>query len=110
MTNSVVSPDPALIRCGGFELPVEEIRGHRLVVIAHRGQLEPFAGARLQAVFLHQPDHTLPADLLVLLDSDPREYGGLPYRCLLSANDAWTSTFRRRSSRACVDSGRCRQA
>ena len=68
MTNSVVSPDPALIRCGGFELPVEEIRGHRLVVIAHRGQLEPFAGARLQAVFLHQPDHALPADLLVLLD------------------------------------------
>ena len=39
-------PDPALIRCGGFELPVEEIRGHRLVVIAHRGQREPFAGAR----------------------------------------------------------------
>ena len=61
-------PDPALIRCGGIELPVEEIRGHRLVVIAHRGQREPFAGARLQAAFLHQPDHALPADLLVLLD------------------------------------------
>ena len=60
-------PDPALIRRGGFKLPVEEIRGHRLVVFAHRGQREPFAGARLQAVFLHQPDHALPADLLVLL-------------------------------------------
>ena len=43
-------PDPALIRCGGVELPVEEIRGHRLGVIAHRGQREPFAGARPKRV------------------------------------------------------------
>ncbi len=48
--------------------PVEQIRGHRLVMIAHRGQREPFAGARLQAAFLHQPNHALPADLLVLLE------------------------------------------
>ena len=37
-------------------------------MIAHRGQREPFAGARLQAAFLHQPSHALPADLLVLLE------------------------------------------
>ena len=46
--------DPALIGPLGRELPVEDIGGDRLIVLAHRGPLEPLARTAAQAVRLHQ--------------------------------------------------------
>ena len=60
--------DPPLIRRRCGKLPIEQIGGDRLVVVAHRGHLVAFARPRLQAVFLHQTDHALAAHVLVLLD------------------------------------------
>ena len=60
--------DPPLIRRGRLELPVEQIGGHRLVVIAHRRRLVALAHPRLQAFFLHQPHDALAADGSLLLD------------------------------------------
>jgi hypothetical protein len=60
--------DPALIRRVGRELPVEDIRRHRVVVIAHRRAREPPADPRLQALFLHQPNDAFAADPHVLLE------------------------------------------
>jgi hypothetical protein len=60
--------DPPVIRRFRGELPLEQIRRDRLVVIAHRRAFEPLADARLQAVLLHQPDHALPTDALLLLE------------------------------------------
>ena len=68
MTNSVVSPTQRRFGAVGRELPVEQIRRDRLIVIAHRRALEAFPRARLQAVLLHQPNHALAADALVLLE------------------------------------------
>ena len=60
--------DPALIRRVGRELPVEQIRRDRLVVIAHRRALEALPRPRFQPVLLHQPNHALAADALLLLE------------------------------------------
>ena len=60
--------DPALIRRRGRELPIQQIGGDRLIVVAHRRAFEPLARPRLQAVFLHQSHDALAADVLVLLD------------------------------------------
>ena len=54
--------DPSLIRSFSFELPVEKIGGDRLIVIAHRRDLETLAQPRNQAVFLHQTGNTLRTD------------------------------------------------
>src|SRR5882762_8405151 len=75
ITNSVVSPTQRRFGAFGRELPIEQIRGDRLVVIAHRGAPEAFPRPGFQAVLLHQPDHPLPTDPLFLLDQilvDPR--------------------------------------
>ena len=60
--------DPAPIRRVGRELPVEQIRRDRLIVIAHRRAFEPLPGPRFQPVLLHQPNHALAADARVLLE------------------------------------------
>ena len=60
--------DPALIRRGRRELPIEQIGRDRLVVVAHGGHFVALARPRLQTVFLHQPDHALAAHVLLLLD------------------------------------------
>jgi hypothetical protein len=62
-------PDPALIRRLGGELPVEQIRRHRLIVVAHRRALEALAHPRLKAVGLHQPNDALAADALLMVVS-----------------------------------------
>ena len=68
--------DPPLIRRGGRELPIEQIGRDRLVVIAHRRELEPPPHAASQAVLLHQPDDPLAADRLAVLDQVLRECAG----------------------------------
>src|SRR5947209_7589850 len=60
--------DPASIRRVGGELSVEQIRRDRLIVIAHRRALEALPRAGFQTVLLHQPNHALPTDALVLLE------------------------------------------
>jgi hypothetical protein len=60
--------DPSLIRSRRLEPTIQEIGGHRLIVIAHRGALEPRPSPRLKTVFLHQTNHALATDALVLLD------------------------------------------
>ena len=60
--------DPAPIRRVGRELPVEQIRRDRLVVIAHRRAFEAFPRPRFQAVLLHQPNDPLAADADLLLE------------------------------------------
>src|SRR5579864_2612632 len=61
-------PHPALIHGLRRELPIEQIRGHRLVVIAHRRDGVPLAHPGFQALFLHQSDHALAAHVLLLLE------------------------------------------
>ena len=51
MTNSVVSPTQRRRR--RLEPPVEQIGGHRLIVVAHRRVLVPLADPGFQAFFLH---------------------------------------------------------
>ena len=46
-------PDSALIRRRRLEPPVEQIGGHRLIVVAHRRVLVPLADPGFQAFFLH---------------------------------------------------------
>jgi hypothetical protein len=46
----------------GGELLIQHIRGDGVVVVTHGGALEPLAHARLEALFLHQANDTLPAD------------------------------------------------
>ena len=68
--------DPAPIRRVGRELPIEQIRRDRLVVIAHRRALEPFPGPGFQPVLLHQPNHPFAADALAAARAGPRECAG----------------------------------
>jgi hypothetical protein len=67
MTNSVVSPTQRRFGSSGRELPVEQIRGDRLVMIAHRRAFEAFTGPRVQSVLLHQPNHAPAAHADLLL-------------------------------------------
>ena len=60
--------DPSLIGTGRLEATVEQIRRHRLIVVAHRRGLESLPGARFETVFLHQADDALATDALGLLD------------------------------------------
>ena len=76
MTNSVVVADPPLIRRRGRELPVEEIRRDRLVVVAHRRAFEAFPLAGLQAGLPHQTDHPFATHGLVLRDQVTVNAGG----------------------------------
>jgi hypothetical protein len=60
--------DPPLIGPRGGELTIQEIRGHRLIVVAHGRAPEPFPRPRLQPVFLHQSHHAFPAHPNLLLE------------------------------------------
>src|SRR5712692_4158950 len=60
--------DPALVHCRRRELPIEQIRGHGLVMIAHGRDCEPLAHPCFQALFLHQSDHALAADVFLLFE------------------------------------------
>ena len=59
--------DPALIGRIGDEVPGEHVRGDRLVMLAHRRPLEPFAHTGTQALELHQPHYAFATDRLALL-------------------------------------------
>jgi hypothetical protein len=75
---------PALIRRLGRELAIEEIRGDRVIVIAHRCAAEALPDPRLQALLLHQTDDPLSTHPHLLLEQvpiDPR--ASVPMRTLL---------------------------
>lgn len=59
---------PPLIRRLCCELSIEQIVGDRQVVVAHGRAFEALALPRLQLLFLHQTDHPLAADPLLLLE------------------------------------------
>lgn len=54
--------DPSLVRGFGHELPIQKVRRDRLIVVAHRSDLESLALSSDQALFLHQAGNTLFAD------------------------------------------------
>src|SRR6266542_6551242 len=58
---------PALIGARRVKLPVEEVGGNRLVVVAHGGRTESLPDAGSEALDLHQPCDPLPADGNALL-------------------------------------------
>src|SRR5262249_2913283 len=57
MTNSLVSPAPAVIRAFGNKLLTQQIRGDWLIVIAVGGDLVPLAHACFQPIFLQQSNN-----------------------------------------------------
>ena len=77
--------DPPLIRSLRRELPIQQIRRHRQVVVAHRRTFEPLTLSGLQLLLLHQPNHALAADVFVSLQ-----------QVLVDAGAAVTSLARRK--------------
>lgn len=77
------------------------------VVITHRRKRVALPDARVQPVFLHHATDPFAAHLLVLLEKIFVDAGGRRRAVRSPSNDARTNTFSRRSSGACVDSGRC---
>src|SRR5439155_4094502 len=63
--------DPALIRGVGRELPIEQIRGNRLAMMAHGRACEALPDPGLQAILLHQTDDPLAAHPHLLLEQVP---------------------------------------
>jgi hypothetical protein len=53
---------PAPVRSVRRELPVEQVRRYRLVVVAHRGDPVPLPDPCLEPLLLHDPDDPLAAD------------------------------------------------
>ena len=53
--------DPALVRRGCAELPGEDVRPDRLVVLAHRRTAEPLALPSDDSLVFHEPNYSLPA-------------------------------------------------
>ena len=102
--------DPPLIRRVRLKPTVQQIGRDGLVVITHGRVLEALAEPRHQPVFLHQSHNAFAADVLVLLDQILVDTRAAVAVLALASNETRTSTFSRRSSRACVDSGRCCQA
>jgi hypothetical protein len=59
--------DPPPIRRVRRELLIEQIRRDRLIVIAHRGVLEPLPRTGDEMRLLHQADETFATDALILV-------------------------------------------
>jgi hypothetical protein len=57
---------PLLVRGCRLELPVEDVGGHGLVVVAHGGALEPLARTRLELFLAHEPTDPLLAHVNVV--------------------------------------------
>jgi hypothetical protein len=63
-----VASVPPLVRRCRREVSVEEIGGGRLARGRYWSCTEPLTHARLQLLFLHQPDHALAAHSLAVLE------------------------------------------
>ena len=90
---------PALIRAGGRELPIEDIRRDRLIVIAHGRRPKSLPLASPEALGLHQPRDPFAADgnpLLPQIREHAPAYGTLLQRPALmkEAFDAKCGDYR----------------
>jgi hypothetical protein len=110
---------PALIRRLGRELAIEEIRGDRVIGIAHRCAAEALPDPRLQALLLHQTDDPLSTHPHLLLEQVPIDPAGFrtdahsPQTTCAPADAAWPfwalrSTVARVSARPLMEFA-CRQ-
>jgi hypothetical protein len=83
-------PDPALVRKCGLEAPLEQIRRHRLIMLAHRRRAVTSTNSGLKAFLLHQPNDPVAANVLAALgqlDVDARAAVGATAALVRFAHD-----------------------